>query len=257
MWQITTLSSHFDTSFGLSRNDISFNSRTEAKVTQLRIHLNASKTDTFRQGTIIKLFKIHGQTCPITASIAFLRQRDAISRLQSCSAPLFATPNREPLTRKTFINTLRPRQNGRHFPDDIFKCIFLNENVWISIEISLKLVAGGPTNNFPALVQIMAWRRPGDKPLSELMIVSLLTHICVTRPQGVNMLNQLCIASGLNPSLYSGHSLRISATTSAAKRAVSDHLIQVLGRWRSDCYKVYIRTSNETLHSAYIAMSRA
>ena len=26
------------------------------------------------------------------------------------------------------INTLRPRQNGRHFPDDIFKCIFLNEN---------------------------------------------------------------------------------------------------------------------------------
>ena len=27
------------------------------------------------------------------------------------------------------INTLRPRQDGRHFPDDIFKCIFLNENV--------------------------------------------------------------------------------------------------------------------------------
>ena len=28
-----------------------------------------------------------------------------------------------------FINTLRPRQNGRHFPDDIFKWIFVNENV--------------------------------------------------------------------------------------------------------------------------------
>ena len=27
------------------------------------------------------------------------------------------------------INTLRPRQNGPHFPDDNFKCIFLNENV--------------------------------------------------------------------------------------------------------------------------------
>ena len=27
------------------------------------------------------------------------------------------------------LNTLRPRQNGHHFPDDIFKCIFLNENV--------------------------------------------------------------------------------------------------------------------------------
>ena len=38
----------------------------------------------------------------------------------------------------------------------IFKCIFLNENVWISIKISFKFVPGGPNNNFPALVQIMA-----------------------------------------------------------------------------------------------------
>ena len=69
----------------------------------------------------------------------------------------------------TFFNTLRPRQNDRHFPDDIFKCIFLNENVKISIKISLKFVPKGPINNIPALVQIMAWRRPRDKPLSELV----------------------------------------------------------------------------------------
>ena len=84
------------------------------------------------------------------------------------------------------FNTLRPRQNGRHFADDIFKCIFLNENVWILIKISLKFVPQGPVNNILALVQIMAWRRSGDKPLSELMLVSLPTHICVTRPQWVN-----------------------------------------------------------------------
>ena len=84
------------------------------------------------------------------------------------------------------VNTLRPRQNGRHFPDDIFKCIFLNENIWISIKISLKFVPKGPINNNPALVQIMAWRRLGGKPLSEPMMVSFLTHICVTRPQWVN-----------------------------------------------------------------------
>ena len=83
------------------------------------------------------------------------------------------------------VNTLRPRQNGRHFPDDIFKCIFLNENVSISIKISLKFVPKGPINNIPALVQIMAWRRSGDKPLSEPMMVSLPTHICVARPQWV------------------------------------------------------------------------
>ena len=84
------------------------------------------------------------------------------------------------------VNTLRPRQNGRHFADDIFNCILLNENVWIMITNSLKFVPKGPINNIPALVQIMAWCRPGDKPLSEPMLVSLPTHICVTRPQWVD-----------------------------------------------------------------------
>ena len=81
------------------------------------------------------------------------------------------------------VNTLRPRQKGRHFADDIFTCVFLNENVWIPIKISSKFVPKGPINNIPALVQIMAWRRSGDKPLSESMMVSIPTHICVTRPQ--------------------------------------------------------------------------
>ena len=84
------------------------------------------------------------------------------------------------------VNTLRPRQNGRRFADNTIKRIFLNENVRISIKISLKFVPKGPINNNPALVQIMAWHRSGDKPLSEPMMVSLLMHICVTRPQWVN-----------------------------------------------------------------------
>ena len=86
---------------------------------------------------------------------------------------------------QSIVNTLRPRQNGRHFADDIFKWIFLNENVWIPIKISLKFVPQGPINNIPALVQIMAWRHPGDKPLSGPMMVRLPTHIYVTRPQWV------------------------------------------------------------------------
>ena len=88
-------------------------------------------------------------------------------------------------THKKCINTSRPGQNGRHFADDTFKRIFLNENFRISIKISLKFVPKGPNNNNPALVQVMAWRRSGDKPLSETLMVSLLTHICVTRPQRV------------------------------------------------------------------------
>ena len=61
------------------------------------------------------------------------------------------------------VNTLRPRQNGCHFADDIFKCILLNENAQISLKISLKIVPKVWINNIPTLVQKMAWRRPGDK----------------------------------------------------------------------------------------------
>ena len=80
----------------------------------------------------------------------------------------------------TFIhlNWLKPRQNDRHFPYDIINCNFLNENVLTSIKILLKFV--------PPLVHIMAWRRLGDKMLSEPIIVRLLTQTCVTRPQRIN-----------------------------------------------------------------------
>ena len=50
----------------------------------------------------------------------------------------------------------------------IFQTIFSNA---FSIKILLKFVLKGPINNIPALIQIMAWRRPGDKPLSEPMMV--------------------------------------------------------------------------------------
>ena len=65
------------------------------------------------------------------------------------------------------VKTMRPRQNGRHFSDDIFKCIFLNENIWISIKMSLNFVSKGPNKKFPALIRIMARWRPDNKPLRE------------------------------------------------------------------------------------------
>ena len=64
------------------------------------------------------------------------------------------------------VNILRPKQNGCKVPDDIFKYLFVNENIQNSFEIWLKFVPRGPINNIPALVQIMAWCRLGDKPLS-------------------------------------------------------------------------------------------
>ena len=64
--------------------------------------------------------------------------------------------------------TLRQRQNGRHFADDIFKSIFSKANIRISPKMSRKFVPKGQIGT--------------DKPLSEAVMVSLLTHICVTRP---------------------------------------------------------------------------
>ena len=86
------------------------------------------------------------------------------------------------------LNILRPKQNGRHFPNDII----LNGFSWMKmyefrLEFHwLKFVPKGPINNIPALVQIMAWHRSCDKPSSGPMMVRLLTHICVTGPRWVN-----------------------------------------------------------------------
>ena len=76
---------------------------------------------------------------------------------------------------------------------DTFKPIFVNENIRFLIKISLKFVPKVPINNIPALIQIMALRRPGDKPLSEAMMVCLLTHICVTK-----LIHDLCFPLWLN-----------------------------------------------------------
>ena len=54
--------------------------------------------------------------------------------------------------------------------DDIFKCVFINKNDRIHIQISLKFVPSSPINQELALVQVMAWRRSGDKPLPEPML---------------------------------------------------------------------------------------
>ena len=79
------------------------------------------------------------------------------------------------------------QENFRHFADDISNCMFLNENVWIVLKISLKLVTKFRFDNIPTS---FAWSV--TKPLSGPMVVSLLTHICVTRPWRVNPFIHSC-----------------------------------------------------------------
>ena len=76
---------------------------------------------------------------------------------------------------------IEAEKNGRHIADDI-----LNAFSWMKICDLLKFIPTGLINNIPALFQIMDWCRPGGKPLFEPMMVSLQTHICVTRLLSVN-----------------------------------------------------------------------
>ena len=86
---------------------------------------------------------------------------------------------------RKWFNTLRPRHSGRHFADSTFKCVLWDENIGISINIYLNFVPKGQIGGIPALVQMIDWRRPGDKPLSDPVMVRLPMHICVTSLQWV------------------------------------------------------------------------
>ena len=129
------------------------------------------------------------------------------------------------------FNTLRPRRNGRHFADDILKCIFVYENVWIPIKFSLKFVPKGLINNIPAMVQIMAWRRPGDEPLSEPRMVTLPTHICVIRSQWVNLPSMVAPVVRLNTTESRHHSNFVVTGSTGGCRHDSRRCRQLRQSW--------------------------
>ena len=83
------------------------------------------------------------------------------------------------------FNTLKPKKNGCHFTDYVFKCIFLHENVWILLRSSLKFVPKVPINNILSLFQIMSWWWSGNKPLSEPMIVRLYVSLVLNKLKGL------------------------------------------------------------------------
>ena len=79
--------------------------------------------------------------------------RQATSHYLSQCWPRSLLPLPFGVTSPQWVNTLRPRQNCRHFTDDTFRGIFLNEDVWLSLKISLKFVPKVRIINIPALVR--------------------------------------------------------------------------------------------------------
>ena len=76
----------------------------------------------------------------------------------------------------------------------------------------------------------------------------------LTRSAFISYLRHMLTRLGKDDSAYCGHSFRIGAATSAAAAGVEDHLIQTMGRWSSDCYVRYIKTSDCSIRKAQTAM---
>jgi integrase len=70
-----------------------------------------------------------------------------------------------------------------------------------------------------------------------------------------NLLKIAVKKAGLNPDHFSSHSLRSGAATTAANSGVPPYLIQKLGRWKSDCYQIYIQNPKAAFKRAHSIMA--
>ena len=146
------------------------------------------------------------------------------------------------------VNTLRPRQDGRHFADDIFKCIFLNEIYCVFIWISLKYILRSPIVIMPALVQIMARCRTGNKPLSEPMMAQFidtyLHHLASMNSQNQDNLWLIAcclfIAKSLSKQCTFDDSIELGAFSEKNCRlSTMMKITRTLSHRDSQCYLLY------------------
>ena len=112
----------------------------------------------------------------------------------------------------------------------IFQTTFSNAFSWMKmynfwVRFHCSFVPKGPIDNIPTLVQIMAWGRPGGKPLSEAMMVSLLTHMCVTWPQWIKKRMNTVIHITMNHAGHTNfHDIQSSWSDNVVVKMLSWHL---------------------------------
>ncbi|CAG2225805.1 unnamed protein product [Mytilus edulis] len=162
-----TCKQSFDSALNLTMDDVVFVSDC-----QVNLCLKASKTDIFRHGVIIKLFKTNNNICPYVQLSKYVTSR---------------------------------KMNGA-------------------------------TDNDPLLVDS--------------------SNLALRRSLFIDKLKTILSHLGLNADKYSGHSFRIGAATTCSSNGIQDHMIQTLGRWKSDCYSRYIRTSEVDIRQALSKMCK-
>lgn len=101
-----------------------------------------------------------------------------------------------------------------------------------------------------AMLPYLALRQAQPGPLFKFASGEFLT-----RARFVKEVRRLLQAAGLQPDKYAGHSFRIGAATTAARKGIPDNIIQTLGRWKSSAYQAYIRLPRDTL--CYISAAMA
>ena len=109
---------------------------------------------------------------------------------------------------------------------------------------------GKPLCPVTALMKYLQFRGPHNGPLFLFQNKKPLTRVSL-----VLCLRKALKATGIDDSLYAGHSFRIGAATTALKAGISDSKIKMLGRWESSAYQLYIRTSREELASVSSALA--
>ncbi|CAG2206465.1 unnamed protein product [Mytilus edulis] len=162
-----TCKQSFDPALNLTMDDVVF-----VTDCQVNLRLKASKTDIFRHGVIIKLFKTNNNICPYVQLSKYVTSR---------------------------------KMNGA-------------------------------TDNDPLLVDS--------------------SNLALRRSLFIDKLKTILSHLGLNADKYSGHSFRIGAATTCSSNGIQDHMIQTLGRWKSDCYSRYIRTSEVDIRQALLKMCK-
>ena len=118
-------------------------------------------------------------------------------------------------------------------------------------------VAATGTSTCPVRAMCEYLSATGNHRRSRPLIVHHSGHY-LTRQTLTSVLRSLLETAGYpNSHQYSSHSLRIGAATAAASAGLPTWLIQAAGRWRSDAYKLYIRTPRKTLLAVAPTLSRA
>jgi hypothetical protein len=102
-----------------------------------------------------------------------------------------------------------------------------------------------------AMSAVVAMLRQADAdPLPSAPLFAEADGRSLRRRTVIDRTRILLTAIGQDASEYAGHSFRKGGASSLAAAGVPDHLIQTMGRWASDCYKLYIELPTERLVEA-------